>query len=1368
MRLIARFLFLLFLVSGGKLAGFEALPETCNNPELYKKLNLVPMPKQLKLTGKKLFFDSPVRIVLGKNKSRQSEIGAQWIQKKIKRNGSMRPVLSETPSPQAWDIIIGDPEDNPYIKKAVKNKIVNTGKNNPGKRGYEIRIDENNKDIYLVGADPVGCLYSCVTFSEMLNKNSGKTYWPMAEIRDWPDVLYVGPSLNNIYIETLSVVLKGTAPGATKKDKREMAEALKKRCDYLLRRKFSVMMFRRLPKLYGQKFKSENWKRFKVYREVIKYAKERGILTMHYAEHPFVGLKKDYPEYVKYDVLPSILKTYDKWIRCWGLDDIRKKTAGHQAAHAKYFDMGFVGFHDSDLHGLTNPAQWEDRSEQDRKRWGNDYAGATINKYMIYFKELNRVCPNIKIMCTMVPYMPSDFDRKKLKKEIQERYGNIKNIDELADKLYKRNTEMIIQAHKTFPMNVRWCLRESHVSDIENFNKFIPGRPSYFWIATDILWPLFSESTARIKTFCCNRDNLLTSSYCDPLILLNSLAIRQYSWNRKTMGNGDWKYSYTWSQERSKEALKAIKKDDPVYQVILPYLLRNIFGTEFGTGIAKAYQKGKLIPASLRGYFRSPYLKPLINNATQMKRQMEIASSGADILDDVWKQFMKDKTSLSPRQTMMLIYLRETFHQSKWQAQIKLQNLLARDSAEKGKIKEAEQNARKGLKLIPEAKKNMRVLIEERKWFKYNIFKYYENTAKNLKKRLGKKFPSFLSKTPPVLWYLELAAVADFSKTASDLNNTMKEIPFLANKTRHLSPMLKKERIFRRRRILAVPLGKENIEIDGILNEPAWKKAFPIESFNVNTKDLKLAQSFTKVRTVYNNKNLYIAFECYAPEGLKMDDSDKVEIFLENPAQKNGYAHLKICRSGKISQKFMNMKILKGIPIKNRDLNWKCKGLLCKVKQENDNKYIVELKIPFSSIGDSIKGIKANYCRISKCGSIIEPSSTMPYQEKLSFHNYKLFREIKWLKNNQEFSPDININLEDLSIKTELMTTGAASIARFKLHVESNTVLHNVKATVTGYNSKGEKTGSRELTTLKIINYSNKSKILVYEFPLVIKKGALKISIKSDEGSAERLFRLNDWQGKADDSASCYSAGKFGKALAYPCYFHTEKADGKKRDIFEGSQGTVEFWLKLNYKYDYFSREIKKILFCWGTTAHTRAPFQLWLKSGETGGLCCYFSSMVSYMRFSAPYVISKENQWRHLAITWHSDRKDRKKITEFFIDAKKVARTAYYESGKKRKIFIDLVNIFRKSLPYPVQIGCSSNGSFPAKAEFDELRISRTARYSKDFQPPEKEYVPDEYTSALFHFNGNLTGQGISSKDKSPYQIKALTGFPELIFLSR
>lgn len=98
--------------------------------------------------------------------------------------------------------------------------------------------------------------------------------------------------------------------------------------------------------------------------------------------------------------------------------------------------------------------------------------------------------------------------------------------------------------------------------------------------------------------------------------------------------------------------------------------------------------------------------------------------------------------------------------------------------------------------------------------------------------------------------------------------------------------------------------GEKPPVIDGQLDDPVWQAAEPLEEFvrYVTFEDVK-PQAPTRARVAYDDRNLYVAFQCVEPQvaGLKIvgerrDDSvwmgDSVDIFLTQGTEPIPYVHL--------------------------------------------------------------------------------------------------------------------------------------------------------------------------------------------------------------------------------------------------------------------------------------------------------------------------------------------------------------------------------------------------------------------------------------------------------------------------------------------
>ena len=118
--------------------------------------------------------------------------------------------------------------------------------------------------------------------------------------------------------------------------------------------------------------------------------------------------------------------------------------------------------------------------------------------------------------------------------------------------------------------------------------------------------------------------------------------------------------------------------------------------------------------------------------------------------------------------------------------------------------------------------------------------------------------------------------------------------------------------------------------------------------------------------------------------------------------------------------------------------------------------------------------------------------------------------------------------------------------------------------------------------------------------------------------------------------------------------------------------------------------------------------------------------------------VLIEPREWIHIALVWGYLRPDLSSSTPdkggklhalIFIDGKK-GMSFYEATGRYGELSID---------------GMIQSLGLPGMMDgaVDELRISNTARYGRDFAPPSRkqEMERDKHTCALFHFNGTVEG---------------------------
>jgi len=218
---------------------------------LWQELDMVPMPKEIELSGRELPVAGAV-IVLGDAPSRQDQIGAQWINDRVVAlGGEALAVLQAGQASQAsLRIIVGTGESNPLIAAAVQAGQLQVGPGEPGEKGYVIapRAAGQPTELLLAGADRLGALYACVTLGELLVAREGGVLVREARVTDWPDFQHfmLGDArTGSTVLPELADIFSAARSTADPSDqlRESYLSAMRWYFDFLLRRKVSTIQY---------------------------------------------------------------------------------------------------------------------------------------------------------------------------------------------------------------------------------------------------------------------------------------------------------------------------------------------------------------------------------------------------------------------------------------------------------------------------------------------------------------------------------------------------------------------------------------------------------------------------------------------------------------------------------------------------------------------------------------------------------------------------------------------------------------------------------------------------------------------------------------------------------------------------------------------------------------------------------------------------------------------------------------------------------------------------------------------------------------------------------------------------------------------
>lgn len=217
----------------------------------------------------------------------------------------------------------------------------------------------------------------------------------------------------------------------------------------------------------------------------------------------------------------------------------------------------------------------------------------------------------------------------------------------------------------------------------------------------------------------------------------------------------------------------------------------------------------------------------------------------------------------------------------------------------------------------------------------------------------------------------------------------------------------------------------KSINIDGNINDKAWKDSAKLVMVPFKA-DVSLVK--TTVRGTWDEKYLYLSFECKEPEidklsfaNRKADDpliwkDSSVEIFLNPTGDRQIFYHLIINPKGVLSDQKI---VFNKTGSKKYDWNWNSGA---KVKTNvNKSSWTVEVRIPFATLGipnATGSSIVANFNRSRNLKGVKRKEnqfySWSPYLKK-SFHDIDWFGQIKLINSEQKKSKKSLIKNSDFT-----------------------------------------------------------------------------------------------------------------------------------------------------------------------------------------------------------------------------------------------------------------------------------------------------------------------------------------------------------------
>jgi hypothetical protein len=587
------------------------------------------------------------------------------------------------------------------------------------------------------------------------------------------------------------------------------------------------------------------------YKEVTDYAKARGIRSLVYALHPCVGLRSELPDVPQRCLTGIGRDTYEHYVRCWSMDEERRSNAARLGKFLQATGITDAGFHDWDTGAFLSPANWGQRCEVCRRRWGDDFAAATINKHHIYYEEIKKAAPDCRLHFTLYPYNISILSQATAEQYHIDRYGPGPSVPDVARRLRERFTDFWVRCTDGLPPDVTFCIRENIPENVRRFHEITAPHGTFAWYksGSEQWHTFFDESPRWAGTFYSGQDDLLFNVSLERFVPLKAMAVREYTWNIHAPGATGWAQLPQDQRQRHGEA------KGEIYEIVLPHIVRNFFGRRAAPELVRALSLNMAVN-HVFDHLPSPKRQiPVLTNYEQWKWQADQATKGSEIMDGLFEKFIQseDRLGMTPYAARRLVYIREVFHSSKWMAQAKAENMLARELATEGKLEEAREAIRRGKQVIADAREDMDRLVAQRP----------EDPIYNAKDDPDK----------PALWKIYTPGNrVDYGVPESMLAATEKELPALAAAGE--MPADTVERLATRSTVHVAPTS-EPLDIDGRVDEPDWQRAEPAEAFFTYPGGQGIARAHTRARFLRDDNTLYFGVTCWTPGDAPIRAEDR-------------------------------------------------------------------------------------------------------------------------------------------------------------------------------------------------------------------------------------------------------------------------------------------------------------------------------------------------------------------------------------------------------------------------------------------------------------------------------------------------------------
>lgn len=1276
---------------------------------------IVPLPKEIRAVGEPVPLDG-FRIVTADDP--QSTIGAAEINQRIvSLGGHPLPVSRlEGRLPDGRAIVIA-----PCTAKELAGVLPPPGVTSaePGPQGYAIQPigTDTNLKLLLVGSDTLGTLYAAVTFRQLIIRQQDRLLLQAATVRDWPDFKTrcngapFSENLRGDWYGMRSAEAKGDGVTARKLADTWVA-AQQRHFDWLLRAKIN-MAWNRTSIDPGEARDKLTVTRAAL-NEVHEYGWKRGIEAID-ADTTSIGR---FPQdHGNTDFNGCVLsKSHGRYF-CWSRLDYHRQRAERAAQWLA--DCGYRGYylHATDSGGWANPALWNDRCEECRKKYGDDHAKADATVFGIYHRAIKARVPEATFVAVVYPYTGRYLDPEYVYRDAASAMGQGAAVRGVAERTSATLTAFLRRLDSLLPPDIAICIREGERKHLD-LARHAWGRRPFFLYYEYAFWKgwrpyyLTTPLMTRSLYYPGHNDilfgNVSGSGWQDLLQLMGA----ECAWHVNRPDSMDFN-STRWHDWGAGGAVPAERR------AFARRACRFWFGEQAGPLVAPVFAENIshhyiCFPEEVLAGVK------LDDPVSAMQQQAAATGRAVASLDTLWT-LQQQSPLLSGDEYGYFLNFYQMTHAARILAGHRAATMATRRAIRHGDRPEAVRQLAAARTLLDQAAPAWSALNKKIPQNRRLASPTRKTTTAGL-----------LSTLDPATLHREiddLAARLDESIAAQTIPGWF-------------------ARDCRRRELIAVRT-MEPVAVDGRLEEAVWTAAPRIEHF-VDWRKLRTESLETAGRLAYDDVHLYVAMECFDPNPSEISSAmpaadryrlcDSVEVLVAPTAGARQFTHWVVDTRGTVFDARTIKAADGGIPY---TAEWNGAARV-KVSRAAD-RWTVEMAIPWADTG--VRPDPDATARILLCRNIVHTRPEGEHEQTavvfLDGDNFQTVEKFATLRFGGVEAPgpaaQVDVTLCPVTFGHETIGDGSGTCFGGEFVLETDRHLHDMRITAE-YTDGVRPLGSVNIGAAPLVQrrWSPRQSLKI-GVPTEVPGIVCAFVVDSREGSWRIERRFGNPRRPVVPADRLFVPGVAGQALAMPVHFSS--LDPLKLNVEEG---TVEFWVRPAWDVTPRSAgprgSLEHTLLNVGPVRpdhpHLSNHSSLTLSHLASGNLSAHLANSEYESRtVDASLRTWKATQWHHVALQWKLDDNGRTAMA-LYVDGRLASDRC---TGSPRSPVDRPLKM--TPLPFPVQVGSMNTGYRPADASIDELRISSVRRYRDSFVPA-KRFDADRATLVLFHFDGTLDAE--------------------------